>query len=248
MELHNSVGSQVRDIEQGVKEAVDLESLKQSVQTRLDAILDHMTRHREVEQARQRQAEAQIKALKSHTRELEQESESLREAVHQTRELALRDGLTGLYNRRAYEDRLAEEFARWTRHGSPLSVVVWDLDHFKRINDQFGHPAGDKVLRVLGRILREGLRASDFSARYGGEEFVSLLPETGAEAALSLADKIRETVGGSDFKGGGGHVSVTLSAGITQASEADSPEVLIKRADQALYQAKQEGRNRCRIA
>ncbi|WP_249009660.1 PAS domain S-box protein [Conexibacter sp. DBS9H8] len=154
------------------------------------------------------------------------------------------DPLTGLANRRVFEERLAGEFERAQRHQRPLSLVLLDLDHFKAVNDRHGHPAGDRTLVEVARRLEQTARAGELVARIGGEEFAWLLPETDAGGALSAAERLREVIAGEPFPDVG---PVTISAGVCDAAAADSDEELRSRADRALYAAKASGRNTTRL-
>jgi len=155
------------------------------------------------------------------------------------------DGLTGLANRRACEDQLHGELARVERFGGPLAVVIADLDDFKEVNDQFGHPAGDVVLREFARILEEGIRDVDLAARWGGEEFVLLLPGTDTSGAASVADRIRVALQSRLVLSAEGEpIPMTASFGVAGFPEAASAQALIAAADAALYAAKRDGKNR----
>lgn len=161
-------------------------------------------------------------------------------------ESAIRDTLTGLYNRRHAMAVLEKEVARAQRDENPrLALVILDLDFFKDINDEHGHLAGDRVLERLGEIAAERVRASDTLARIGGEEFALILPDTGSEEARQLADEIRESVGGETFRLGEDDLNITLSGGVAawQSSMQGTSE-LLRAADRRLYEAKSSGRNR----
>src|SRR5581483_3259641 len=174
-------------------------------------------------------------------------------------ELSVRDPLTGLYNRRYFQDRLTHEIQRARRHGRPLSLLIADIDHFKEINDTYGHQAGDEVLRSIALLLVNQTRATDITARYGGEEFVAVLPETDAHGALRVAEKLRESVavtplyhlergvlGESPRTDETSSIGCTISIGVASFDAkrmADAGE-LVRAADEALYAAKQAGRNR----
>ncbi len=161
-------------------------------------------------------------------------------------ELAARDVLTGLYNRRMLEQRLTEEAQRAFRYAKPYSVLILDIDRFKAINDTYGHPAGDAVLQSLARTLQREVRDIDTVARYGGEEFVIILPETDGLAGTRLADRLRTLIAETPIAlPAGGEISITVSIGIASYPHcADTSQLVIERADQALYVAKQSGRNR----
>jgi diguanylate cyclase (GGDEF)-like protein len=158
--------------------------------------------------------------------------------------LSKEDGLTGLANRRELDRLLTLEFERAKRNQQPLCVVLADLDHFKRVNDQFSHSIGDEVLRAVGRIFREGCRANDIAARYGGEEFALVLPETRVDDAKILCERLRETIAAYDWKKIHPYLTVTMSFGIALRAEQDNQDKLLDAADARLYQAKLDGRNR----
>lgn len=167
------------------------------------------------------------------------------EAVVKLQEYADRDGLTGIANRRYFEARLADEFSRWQRHGGDLSVLLFDLDRFKRINDQFGHVAGDAVLREMADRVGSVVRKEDTFGRFGGEEFALLLPATPLSDAIGVAEKIRRAIGSEPVDVDGITVPVTASVGAAAARDGvNGYEVLIHEADAALYSAKRRGRNR----
>ena len=158
--------------------------------------------------------------------------------------LSQQDGLTGLLNRRALDERLAEEFARARRHQRPLSVALADLDHFKRINDTYSHQVGDRVLKVVAQLGREVVRQSDSLGRYGGEELMLVLPETMAAQAWALCEEWRARIAGYDWAPIAAGLRVTLSCGLTDDTAVAHQERMVAHADRALYRAKQGGRNR----
>jgi diguanylate cyclase len=156
--------------------------------------------------------------------------------------------LTQLPNREAYNQRLDQELDRWQRYQRPMVLAVADVDHFKRINDGFGHLAGDKVLRVIAKILRKRLRKTDFVARYGGEEFIVLLPETTMEQAIPVLDSVRQAIANCPFHFRETPVSITMSFGVSAPGKDETSGALFERADKALYAAKNSGRNCLRQA
>ncbi|MFZ5575148.1 MAG: GGDEF domain-containing protein [Pseudomonadota bacterium] len=166
----------------------------------------------------------------------------LLESEAQIRELMLTDPLTGVANRRHLDDRLAMELARQTRYGQPLSVILTDIDHFKQINDTYGHAAGDAVITAFARTLEASIRSTDFLARYGGEEFVLLLPNTEAGEAAALAERMREAVRHIRVPGSG--LGITASFGVTLARRGESMSEVLSRADEAMYLSKAGGRDR----
>jgi diguanylate cyclase len=244
-QLDNAVKSGINGIESDVREATDLTQIKQLVQTHIDTVLVHMEKHRAAEQHRYDKAKAEIAAMNGRLDELESETESLRSRMREERNQAQTDALTGIPNRLAYEERLEQEIARCRRFGTPLVLLMWDVDHFKQVNDNYGHKAGDKVLRTIARKLSGAIRETDFIARYGGEEFVHLMTGTGLQDCIAVADKLREMIEATGFHFRSEAVSITASCGLAQFGEDDSAESWFERADKALYKAKQTGRNRC---
>ncbi|MBF0488808.1 MAG: diguanylate cyclase [Nitrospirae bacterium] len=159
----------------------------------------------------------------------------------------IKDGLTGVYNRRYLETRLKDEFDRHKRYCHALSVIMFDIDHFKSINDTFGHQYGDFVLKEVSATALDTLRVNDALARYGGEEFCCILPETTISSAMMVAERIRKNVESQEnrFESTMTSAKVTISLGVSELCEiTDTHEMLLKKADDALYKAKREGRNR----
>lgn len=165
--------------------------------------------------------------------------------VEESRLLARYDALTGLFNRRAFSEAVEVELQRCTRHAIPLSVMLLDIDHFKRINDTYGHQAGDAVLRVVGKTLGATARRSDICARWGGEEFIIVLSQTDHASALLAADRVRRLLEGLSMESEKGEpIPVTASIGVTSLYMSDTLESFLDRADKAMYLAKSTGRNR----
>jgi len=164
------------------------------------------------------------------------------------RQHALIDPLTELPNRRALDKRLRQEWARLLRHGGHLALIMADLDRFKKINDTFGHPAGDEALRQVAHLLAGGCRESDMPVRYGGEEFVVVAPETTADAAAGFADRLRMSICSRPFQVYGKALSITASFGVAGHEGLQGPEDMVQAADGALYRAKSAGRNCVRTA
>jgi diguanylate cyclase (GGDEF)-like protein len=159
--------------------------------------------------------------------------------------MASHDPLTGLLNRHAVVEAADREMARSVRHGYPLSVLLLDIDHFKQVNDTHGHDAGDAVLRTFAATVLGALRRDDVLGRYGGEEFLALLPNSGREAALAVAERIRAAVGAMTVDHGGHTIAVTVSIGVAEVAGGDGAwSHVMQAADTALYAAKRGGRNR----
>jgi len=194
------------------------------------------------------QREQVIIELRNQIIELTEQQERLHQLL-QEKTLRLRtDPLTGVFNRLAYEERFEQEFHRWQRFGHSLTFVISDIDHFKQINDTYGHATGDDVLRDVAGQLASRLRTTDFVARYGGEEFAMLLPGADTEKALQLVNQIRLAIADYRFGNDEVQIPVTISCGIANFEPGDSPQTVFKRADTALYRAKDAGRNCCWVA
>ena len=159
--------------------------------------------------------------------------------------LSIQDSLTGVYNRRHLTARLREEFERFRRHGRPVGLIMLDVDHFKRVNDNFGHQCGDHMLIEIAGVAASKLRKIDLLARYGGEEFCCVLPDTELADVLAVAERMRETTAETEFKCGDDTVRLTISLGVTQIrKDTVNMEMLLREADDALYEAKRAGRNK----
>jgi diguanylate cyclase (GGDEF)-like protein len=154
------------------------------------------------------------------------------------------DCLTGLLKHGSIKDRLGHELERAQRSGRPVAVVMADIDHFKSVNDRWGHPMGDQVIKTLGHLLRHRLRRQDSVGRYGGEEFLAILPECTEDDAMALVDEIRAGFGSVQFACGEQVFRASFSAGVAASTRHDRPQDLVAAADTALYQAKQQGRDR----
>ncbi len=248
IDLNQVVSRNVGQIETSVSGADDLQVLQQEVAGYIDTIRVHMDQHLKTAEKRFEIAQQNENSLRQKLLEAEQETGVLRQKILEVHAHSTIDAVTGLPNRKAYEERLEEEYSRWQRYQSPLVMSVWDLDDFKKINDRFGHQAGDKALYVVGQMLKKRLRKTDYVARYGGEEFVMLFTGSRMEEVLEVADLIRAAIEKSRFHTEGKPVTVTISCGLSEFVGEDTPAEVFKRADKALYQAKHEGKNRCVVA
>jgi len=186
-----------------------------------------------------------VVALEKARTELDERHELLQAQAAKLEELATTDALTGAYNRRKFNELILAEIERVRRYGHPLSLFILDIDHFKRINDTRGHETGDEVLVVLAGLIRAGIRATDSLARWGGEEFVVLSPEVTVEEAMGLAERLRAAAGTHEYSFVG---KVTASIGVAQHRAGETADELFARADEALYRAKQGGRDRVELA
>ncbi|MBX6422802.1 GGDEF domain-containing protein [Thermosulfurimonas sp. F29] len=188
-----------------------------------------------------------LRQLKEEKARAEELAHRLREANERLRLLSILDGLTELYNHRYFQERLREEFERARRYRRSISLIMLDIDHFKKINDTYGHLAGDFILRGLSRLIRENIRKSDIPARYGGEEFAIILPETDLRGASVLGERLREKVAQEPFYFEEHAIRVTISVGVAScfpSMNGTDPRKLLETADKALYYSKTHGRNR----
>lgn len=243
--LDQSVSEQMEELKLSSTNATKLEPLKGIINSRLASIAKEIQEYTQKEAIHRQKTQQQLDDLVNKIKDMESESSELKSKLKIANTQALRDTLTSLPNRNAYNERLEIELARWKRYHSPLSLIVWDIDHFKNINDNYGHKAGDKVLLLIAKQLSDHSRATDFISRFGGEEFTMLLPNTDSLSALILANQLRQTIERTGFNASGASVAITISCGVTEFIQDDTDETAFERADQALYRAKQQGRNRC---
>lgn len=245
--LQADVMREMNDLETTAASATDINQLKDTVKSQLGNIRQVIDHYQQTDQAQQFLAE-QLQTLGAKIKTMEVEAEKNRTTLEAHRQKALHDPLTELPNREAYNERTNAEVQRWQRYGRPLTIAIFDIDHFKRINDTYGHQAGDRVIKVIGRSIAKRLREVDFFCRYGGEEFVALMPETDSATALAVLEKVRDAIANAAFNYKDQPMSITLSVGLTEFKTNDSLESAFERADQALYIAKSNGRNRCQLA
>ncbi|MFS0825068.1 diguanylate cyclase [Pseudomonas phoenicis] len=243
-QLDSQLREQVDGLQHSVQGAQDLDSLKQVLDSRLEGLLGTLDQHRQARDHREQDLAERLQGLAARVAGMEQEALGYREHLEEQRQKALIDPLTGLPNRAAWNERLAQEMHVWQARGGHLSMAILDLDHFKRINDGYGHLAGDKVLKLVANVLRKRLRGSDFMARFGGEEFVLLLPQTPLEQAMQQLQSLRAAVEACPFHFKSEPVTITTSIGCSVFRSGESGEAVLGRADKALYRAKAQGRNR----
>jgi diguanylate cyclase len=243
-EMDTRIREQVDGLQSSVQDAADLNSLKQVLENHLEGLLGTMDQHRKQREQHEQEVTQRLQGLAERVASMEHEAQGYREHLEEQRQKALIDPLTNLPNRAAWGERLDHEVAQWQRNGNTLLLAMLDLDHFKRINDNYGHLAGDKVLKIIASVLRSRLRGSDFMARFGGEEFVLLVPDTALPEGMKLAETLRAAIEACPFHFKGERVTMTVSIGMTAFKPGERSELVLKRADQALYRAKDAGRNR----
>lgn len=242
-QLRERMLGEVRALGDSARTAPDLATLQDHVQARLVAVGNHLAALREREQMREKAWQRRTQQMRERIRELESSTRRMEASLEQERQQADTDALTGLANRRALEARMV---ALCGSGSTAASLVILDIDHFKAINDQLGHAAGDRALRIVADQLQAALRPGDFLARYGGEEFVAVLDADAGEA-LQVAERLRQRIEKVRFHSQNQPVPITLSCGVASVHAGDTPATTFERADRALYQAKDGGRNRCAI-
>lgn len=224
--------------------APDLGSLQMEIQLRMTALSTHLKNFHEQEDARARVWQNQSEQMDRRIHELERSTQEMEISLRKEHELASTDPLTGVANRLVFEQRLAQVCKQATVPGTKSCLLILDIDHFKRINDQFGHAAGDRALLIVARQLRGVLRPDDLLARYGGEEFAVILSGASQEAGVQKGEALRRQIESTSFRCKKKPVRITLCCGVTGVRDGDTPATAFARADRALYLAKDHGRNR----
>jgi diguanylate cyclase len=243
LSLQDFVQEGIGLIHKNVQSTTDLQELKSEISKNVDEIRDGVDDYAERFNVRHEATQERNLKLTEQLTQMEQETQTLHVMLEENRAKLLYDALTGVYSRIAYDERVAQELARWTRYQTPFSYVILDIDHFKRVNDSYGHNAGDKALKIVAQMMVKYVRQSDYVFRIGGEEFVLLLTSTSAQNAAIMVEKMRAGIAATSFHFKGEPVNLTLSAGITETRTGDDVESIYERADKGLYKAKNSGRN-----
>lgn len=244
--LQDDVMREMSDLETSANSATDINQLKDRVKSQIGNIRQAIDQYQSSD-INQHQLAQQLATLGEKIKLMETEAEQNRSSLEKHRHKALHDPLTELPNREAYNERAVAEVQRWQRYQRPLTIAIFDIDYFKKINDNFGHQAGDRVIKVIGRSIAKRLREVDFFCRYGGEEFVAFMPETDADSALVVLEKLREAIAKAAFNYKNQPMSISISIGLTEFKAGDDLASAFERADKALYRAKANGRNRCEL-
>ena len=244
--LHQLVTDGIALMQKKSDSASNLSELKVTIGNNIDAIRGGVDDFVERIHQRHRESEQRNEKLSAQLSQMEQETQELQVMLNENRAKLMHDTLTGVYSRMAYDERICEELSRWSRYRASFAYVILDIDHFKRINDTYGHSAGDRALKIIAQMMQQYVRQSDYVFRIGGEEFVILLPSTDEGKAAEVIEKLRHGIAESRFHFRGDPVQLTVSAGITETRVDDRAETIYERADAALYQAKGAGRN-CQV-
>jgi diguanylate cyclase len=243
--LDSNVMQAVQELSRETHDATDLPSLQSIVTARLESVGRSVREFRSREEARVIEETARAESMRSRVAALESETRELHEKLQAERSRARVDPLTGVPNRKAFDERIAHEIARRAHTAGPVTLLVWDIDNFKSINDSYGHRAGDRVLQHVAQCFAQGVRSTDFVARVGGEEFTIVLVGLPMEVSTRIANDLRNSVAALRFHFRGVPVRVTASCGITLLLDQDTADSAFERADAALYQAKHGGKNIC---
>ncbi|MEO0436796.1 MAG: diguanylate cyclase [Pseudomonadota bacterium] len=246
-ELQSVVQNGVEEIQEQIAGEDDIAKLKGTITASLEGIKEGLSGFIASDETRASEAEERNRQLQERVKKIELEANTLRNQLQSSRDKLLHDTLTAVGSRLAYDEALARELSRFARGGPGFCMAVLDIDHFKRVNDTYGHSAGDKALQLVASIVSQRTRQADDVYRIGGEEFALLLPGTELKEANGVVDALRTAVEESDFHYEGAAVPMTLSAGLTQVTDGDTAALLFDRADDALYRAKQSGRNRVEV-
>jgi len=242
-DFNSNLQKQVSDTSSDVSQATDLGSLKDLIGERLGTISSTMDQYQKQMLEQDKQATQSISQLRNKVSRMEKDASTLRLNLQQKLAQAMTDSLTNLPNRAAYQDSILPLCNMNKKAKTQLALAVCDIDHFKNVNDTWGHLAGDKVLRLIPRQIRSALTEKDMAFRYGGEEFVILIPNTTPDAAKMKMDAIRQAVEKMPFNVQGQPVPITISIGIALLTGNETHEELFERADKSLYVAKEQGRN-----
>ncbi len=242
-DLNKEMRDHVQQLHANIRHADSLKDLQESVQSRLEKVISSLDAFNNNHESFVEVNQKQLKDMKGKLSESQKDIKNLEQKLKDQQHLAETDMLTKLPNRYAFQRKIEEEYARWRRYRNPLSVAIADIDHFKKVNDNHGHNAGDRVLAQVAAILSEGLRESDFVARWGGEEFIITMPETALTKATKAINKLRTKIAEQVIDLGGQKIFVTISFGVAELEDNDPVAEVIKRADIALYRAKDKGRN-----
>jgi diguanylate cyclase len=242
---NDTVMSQVRELSHEVGSATELGVLQSLVNTRLERVAEHVSSFRAREEFRLIEVNGRAERMRSRIAELERETSELHSRLDSEKQGARIDPLTGIGNRKSFEERFAQEIGKKPRAELCVVMLLWDLDNFKSVNDNYGHRAGDRVLQSVAACFMAAVRGNDFVARIGGEEFVMLLSGTKMAQAMLIANQVRSAVEALRFHFRGTPVRVTVSCGLTELLENDLAGPAFDRADAALYRAKHNGKNLC---
>ncbi len=242
--FHQQMNDEVIKMHENVRSASDIDTLKHTLDSNILTLKDNISDYLSRGKQRFSASETRNKALSAQVDSMEKETQDLKHRLDENKKKLFFDTLTGIHNRMAYNDQIKKLMARWQRYAEQFSYAIIDIDHFKKVNDSYGHNTGDKVLKLVASIMQKNIRESDTLFRIGGEEFVLILPNTRIDQAAPTIEKIRNAVSSSGFRFKDDKVVIHISAGLTEVNDSDTVDSLFERADKGLYQAKETGRNK----
>ncbi|MFE8710441.1 GGDEF domain-containing protein [Aeromonas allosaccharophila] len=246
-ETREALVNELQAIDQSLASHNSLDALKRTISGHMGAI-NLLLQERENTAARERHLLTRLSTMESKLRLMKEETAEYKKRLTIQKHKLFLDSLTQVHNRAALDERLEQEYKRWLRYRTPLCMAIIDIDHFKNINDNYGHMAGDKALKVVAKALQSALRDTDFIARFGGEEFVVLLPNINPDKFQKPLETLRQTIKSIPFRFRDAKVEITISIGATLFKDGDNPSDVFERADKALYHAKNTGRDQVTLA
>ncbi|MBL0628393.1 sensor domain-containing diguanylate cyclase [Aeromonas jandaei] len=246
-ETREALVNELQAIDQTLASHNTLDALKEAISGHMGAI-NQLLQERENTAARERHLLTRLSTMESKLRLMKEETAEYKKRLTIQKHKLFLDSLTQVHNRAALDERLEQEYKRWLRYRTPLCMAIIDIDHFKNINDNYGHMAGDKALKVVAKALQSALRDTDFIARFGGEEFVVLLPNINPDKFQKPLETLRQTIKSIPFRFRDTKVEITISIGATLFKEGDNPSDVFERADKALYHSKHTGRDQVTLA
>ena len=241
--LNSQLHKQIKEMTDVVEKATSLAKIKVDINGKLEAIVNTVDLKATFEKQQQKEIELQLSSMKNKVDILEKQGKTFKKRIEDQKQKSLQDALTKLNNRAAFDDFFAQQIVRFHHSPFDLAIVIIDLDDFKRINDTYGHTAGDKTLQVIANTLTKQVGKEGFIARYGGEEFVLVFSEFTKDLLLATLNELKSSISRLPFKFKNNKVSMTTSIGATHIKENDNVHISFERADKALYQAKAEGKN-----
>jgi len=242
-EFAQNLSMNMERISQDFDEVKDLKTLKKEVMGTIGNINKCINEKSEMDMQRLKDKEKKLKSLGSRISNITKEADEIKKKADKLEQESLLDNLTEVYNRKAYDNRVTEAIAALKRHNVPSSLLLCDIDCFKKINDTYGHKVGDLALKKFAALINEKLRETDFVARYGGEEFIVILPHTPLDKAKTAGESVRANIYKSIFTYKESQIMLTVSIGITTFRKDDTASSVFERADRALYLAKHSGKN-----
>lgn len=246
-ETREALVCELQAIDHSLASHNSIDALKRAISGHMGAI-NLLLQERESTAARERHLLTRLSTMESKLRLMKEETAEYKKRLTIQKHKLFLDSLTQVHNRAALDERLEQEFKRWLRYRTPLCMAIIDIDHFKNINDNYGHMAGDKALKVVAKALQSALRDTDFIARFGGEEFVVLLPNINPDKFQKPLETLRQTIKSIPFRFRDAKVEITISIGATLFREGDNPSDVFERADRALYHSKNAGRDQVTLA